>query len=45
MSNVLPLSIRQASSISGFKMGVRDHLISRSVKFGCFRCFYFVTFW
>ena len=27
--NVLPLSVRQASSISNFKMGVRDFLSSR----------------
>jgi len=29
--NVLPLSVRQASSISGFKKGARDYLTSRNV--------------
>jgi len=31
MWNVLPLSVRQASSISGFKNEVRDYLTSRNV--------------
>ena len=31
MWNVLPPSVRVASSISGFKKGVRDYLMSRNI--------------
>ena len=31
MWNVLPLSVRQASSVSGFKMGERNYMTSRNI--------------
>ena len=41
MWNKLPLSIRHASGISGFKKGVRDYLTLKKclIQFSCFRFF------
>ena len=33
MWNMLPLSVRHASSISGYNKGVRDYLTARNVSF------------
>ena len=41
MWNVLPLSVRPASSMSGFEKGVRDYLTSKR----CLIMLIFCTFW